>query len=267
MRLAASARPVAPDPLSPTLTASPRDDALRVDPAVSYRRAEAATPAGQPERGVISVQLGRPVRGRIAVTHRCVYGLPTVVRVAPRLADGTPFPTVFWLTCPVARRHVGELESNSTMAAVNRRLNTDAQLSSGYAAAAGRYVAFRDRLGAPLPGDPGAGGMPVGISCLHAQEAHFLATGDNPVGALTHQALSPMPCPGPCVDDDTLADAYGPGPPPGAVPTAWEAAAPPSQRPHAAGRRAHQNPGGPSHNPPGRHGRARAEDDPQGSRR
>lgn len=207
-------------------------DALRVHPASSYEQAAAAPVADETERAVVSAQIGRPARGENAVVHRCAYGLPSVVRVAPRLRDGTPFPTVFWLTCPVARRHVGGLEGDQRMRSVNRWLSDDPEVADRYRAAARNYVAFRDRLGDRLPGDPTAGGMPDRVKCLHVQLAHFLATGDNPVGAWTHEQVAPMTCPGPCVDETLLEQAYGDLPPDQARPGAWERAAPPAERPH-----------------------------------
>jgi uncharacterized protein len=210
----------------------PAEDALRLDREASYERAASAPVMSPGERAVVSSQLGRPARGRNAVVHRCVYGLPTVVRVAPRLEGGTPFPTVFWLSCPVARRHVGRLEAEGAMNVVNRRLEEDADFADAYAGAHERYVAFRDELGGSLPGEPGAGGMPSHVKCLHVHEAHLLATGDNIVGAWTHERVAPMPCPGPCVDESILARAYRPLPPPGALPGAWDRAAPPAQRPN-----------------------------------
>lgn len=133
--------------------------------------------------------------------HRCVFGLPTVVRVAPRLDDGTPFPTVFWLTCPVMRSRVGTLEADRAMVGLNQRLEEEPDLAAGYAASHERYVAFRDELGGPLPGAPGAGGMPGHVKCLHVHAAHTLATGDNPIGQWTVDHATPAPCPGPCVDE------------------------------------------------------------------
>ncbi len=181
----------------------PSADAVRVDPAASYERAAAAPVVDLEERAVISAQLGRPARGDPAVVHRCAFGLPTVVRVAPRLEDGTPFPTTFWLACPVLRSRVGTLEADHAMVGLNERLETDPQLAADYADAHERYVAFRDGLAdEPLPGAPGAGGMPRHIKCLHVHAAHHLATGDNPVGAWTVQQATPAPCAGPCVDDD-----------------------------------------------------------------
>lgn len=184
------------------------------------------------ERAVVSRQIGRPARGRNAVVHRCVYGLPTTVRVGPRLEDGTPFPTVFWLTCPLARRHVGRLEAEGEMSAVNERLGADASFADEYARSHERYVSFRDALDDPLPGDPGAGGMPDYVKCLHVQLAHTLATGDNPAGRWTYEQIAPMACPGPCVEEELLAQAYGSDGPPERVPGALEQAAPPAERPN-----------------------------------
>lgn len=181
---------------------TPRGAAIQPDPDASYDRAAAAPPATDTEIAVLSEQLGRPARGDNAVVHRCAFGLPTVVRVGPRLGDGTPFPTVFWLSCPVLSSAIGTLEGDRGMEEVNQRLEDDPDLAAEYAAAARRYVAFRDRLGGPLPGDPAAGGMPGYVKCLHVHVAHTLATGDNPVGAWALEALGDVPCPHPCAGED-----------------------------------------------------------------
>jgi uncharacterized protein len=180
-------------------------DAVHRDPDASYDRAAAEPTAGAIEQAVITAQLGRPARGEPAVVHRCRWGLPTVVRVAPRLEDGTPFPTTFWLSCPALRSRIGTLEADRSMVGLNDRLQDDTAFAADYAASHERYVQFRDRLGAPLEGDPGAGGMPGYIKCLHVHGAHHLATGDNPVGDWTIDAAAPVPCAGPCVDVDAVA--------------------------------------------------------------
>ena len=184
----------------------PLEDAVRVDPAASYAGAAAAEVADERERAVISAQLGRPARGQPAVVHRCGFGLPTVTRVQPRLEDDTPFPTVFWLTCPVLRSRVGRLEADHAMVGLNARLEDEPEFAAAYAATSQRYVAFRDALGGPLPGDPSAGGMPGYIKCLHVHAGHHLATGDNPVGAWTVEHATPAPCAGPCVPEELLKD-------------------------------------------------------------
>jgi uncharacterized protein len=192
------------DPSRQPAPGAPAPDAVRVDPDASYARAGAAPPVGEDERAVVSAQLGRPARGNPAVVHRCVFGLPTVVRVDPRLEDGTPFPTTFWLTCPVMRSRVGTLEADHAMVGLNERLAADEELAASYRAAHERYVAFRDELDEPLTGAPGAGGMPGHIKCLHVHAAHTLATGDNPVGTWTVEQATPAPCRGPCVDDEDV---------------------------------------------------------------
>ncbi|MFA9447023.1 DUF501 domain-containing protein [Egicoccus sp. AB-alg6-2] len=189
----------------PTGVPGPQPDAVRPDPQASYERALAAAPADRREQAIVSVQLGRPARGAPAVVHRCVYGLPTVVRVAPRLDDGTPFPTTFWLTCPVMRSRVGGLEADHAMVGLNERLGTDDEFAASYAAASERYVAARDQLGEPLPGNPSAGGMPGHIKCLHVHAGHTLATGDNVVGQWTVEHTTPAPCRGPCVTEGEVA--------------------------------------------------------------
>lgn len=181
------------------------DDAIRIDPDAGYARVLDAAVADEGERAVVSAQLGRPARGEPAVVHRCGFGLPTVVRVAPRLEDGTPFPTTYWLSCPLLRSRVGRLEANQAMVGLNSRLEREPELAAAYAAAHERYVAARDRLGPPVPGDPSAGGMPGRVKCLHVHLAHHLATGDNVIGAWTAAEVLPTPCPAPCVDDTEVA--------------------------------------------------------------
>ena len=179
-------------------------DAVQRDPEAGYSAAAAAPSADDATVAVLSAQLGRPARGRPAVVHRCGHGLPTVVRVDPRLEDGTPFPTTFWLACPLLRSAVGRMEADHEMVRLNARLAEDEAMRTGYATAGARYVAFRDALGspdAPLDGAPTAGGMPTRVKCLHVHLAHHLATGDNPVGAHVADALLPMACDAPCVGD------------------------------------------------------------------
>jgi uncharacterized protein len=178
-------------------------DAVTHDPSVGYGPAFDAPPADDATVELITAQLGRPARGRPAVMHRCGHGLPTVVRVDPRLEDGTPFPTTFWLACPLLRSAVGRMEADHEMVRLNERLATEPDLQADYSTAAEQYVAFRDRLGEPGPpleGAPTAGGMPRRVKCLHVHLAHHLATGDNPVGAHVADALLPMACPAPCVE-------------------------------------------------------------------
>lgn len=178
-------------------------DALTVAPDASYAAQAARAPLAEPEAALAGEMIGRPPRGRPAPAVRCRWGLPAVLRVDPQLGDGTPFPTTFWLACPLANRRVGTLEAGGMMVALNRRLADEPDLAAAYAAAHARYVAFRDQLGPAVPGDPSAGGMPGRVKCLHALYGHHLATDDNPVGRLVAEELEPLDCPAPCVGGQT----------------------------------------------------------------
>ncbi len=134
-----------------------------------------------------------------AVAHRCPCGLPDVVETRPRLGDGTPFPTLYYLTCPVAVRDVGRLEATGTMHQMNDRLAQDEDLRAAYEEAHERYRAQRDSL-AQLEDPMTAGGMPTRVKCLHALYAHEVADG-NPIGAQVREAIEPIACPGPCVEN------------------------------------------------------------------
>ncbi len=178
------------------------DDALRPAPDASYEAQRGRPPLADEDLDLLGGMLGRPPRGRPAAAVRCGWGLPAVVRVDPRLEGGTPFPTTFWLACPLASRHCGRLEAESSMVGLNERLAEDQQLAAEYAAAHERYVGFRDSLGDPVPGAPSAGGMPGRVKCLHALYGHHLATRDNPIGAWVSEQVEPMPCPAPCVSTE-----------------------------------------------------------------
>lgn len=178
------------------------EDALRAAPDASYEAQRQREPMGADEVDLVGRMLGRPPRGRPAAAVRCGWGLPAVLRVDPALEDGTPFPTTFWLACPLANRHCGRLEAEGAMAGLTERLERDPDMAAEYAAVHERYVSFRDALGPKVPGDPSAGGMPARVKCLHALYAHHLATDENPVGEWVAGQVEPMPCPAPCVRPD-----------------------------------------------------------------
>jgi uncharacterized protein len=185
------------------------DDALRPAPDASYE-AQAARPSMTAEEAALAAKMiGRPLRGTSAAAVRCGWGLPAVLRVNPRLDDGTPFPTTFWLACPIANRHVGRLEAEGSHSALTDRLREDPELAARYAVAHERYVAFRDSLGPKVPKDPSAGGMPDRVKCLHSLYGHHLATRDNPIGEWVAERIEPMACTAPCVTADADAAERG----------------------------------------------------------
>lgn len=149
---------------------------------------------------VVEAQLQRRPRGAFTVAHRCPCGLPDVIETAPRLADGTPFPTLYYLTCPRAASAIGTLEAAGLMREMTARLAADPELAAAYTAAHEAFVSRRDTLG-ELPTRESAGGMPTRVKCLHALAAHALAAGPgvNPFGDETLIRLGPWWSAGPCV--------------------------------------------------------------------
>ncbi len=166
------------------------------------------TAPDEDDRRAVGRQLGRPPRAMTSVASRCRCGLPQVVETRPRLEDGTPFPTLYYLTCPRLASAIGTVESSGRMREMTARLDTDPALRARYEAAARDYVARRDALEV-LPGVPAQGGMPVRVKCLHVLVAHSLAVGPgvNPFGDEVLAELAPWWDRGPCVCADPEPDA------------------------------------------------------------
>jgi hypothetical protein len=125
-----------------------------------------------------------------------------VVETAPRLDDGTPFPTTYYLTCPRATSAVSTLEASGLMREMTERLGTDEELAARYRAAHDDYLARRATLGeVPEIAGVSAGGMPTRVKCLHVLVGHSLAAGPgvNPLGDEALEALGDWWTPGPCV--------------------------------------------------------------------
>ncbi|WP_445263059.1 DUF501 domain-containing protein [Pseudokineococcus sp. 1T1Z-3] len=161
------------------------------------------------DAAAVEAQLGRPSRGALGVAHRCGCGRPDVVATVPRLPDGTPFPTTFYLTCPRAAAAIGTLESDGVMRAMTERLAQDEELAAGHAAAHEDYLRRRTALGdVPEIAGVSAGGMPTRVKCLHVLVAHALAAGPGvtPLGDEALAMLDDWAVRGPCVDAGT-----GPG--------------------------------------------------------
>jgi len=157
---------------------------------------------GAADLAAVHEQLGRVPRGVEAVAHRCPCGRPDVLRTAARLPDGTPFPTMFYVTCPRLTGAISTLETSGMMREMTRRLGSDAQLAGAYAAAHHDYLRRRSELGdvAEIDGIS-AGGMPTRVKCLHVLVGHSLAVGPgvNPLGDEVLEALGDWWSAGPCV--------------------------------------------------------------------
>jgi hypothetical protein len=156
----------------------------------------------QADRDAVAAQLGRTPRAIREVAHRCPCGNPDVIETSPQLPDGTPFPTLYYLTCPRAASAIGTLESSGLMREMTDRLRTDEALAAAYRAAHESYLARREELGhVEQIAGISAGGMPNRVKCLHVLVAHALAAGPG-VNPLGDEALARLPewwSGGPCV--------------------------------------------------------------------
>lgn len=171
-----------------------------------------APPVSPADLDVLAEQLGRPPRGVVGIAARCVCGRPLVVRTAPRLEDGTPFPTTFYLTEPAVVRAVSTLEAEGVMKEMTERLGSDEALAAAYAAAHEDYLARRAELGV-VPEIEGisAGGMPTRVKCLHVLVGHSLAVGPgiNPLGDEAVERLRPVWRPDRCTCQVAPSDEEG----------------------------------------------------------
>lgn len=157
------------------------------------------------DAAIIEAQLGRPARGTWRVISRCALRLPVVIEAHPVLEDGAPFPTLYWLTCPLARRRVSRLEQHGAVREWTERLTSEPALRDAFRHSQAEYAATRAAL---LPaGSPdrdrlrgGVGGAEDGVKCLHAHFAHARAGGPNPIGQAVSGRVEPLDCTRPCVE-------------------------------------------------------------------
>ena len=156
-------------------------------------------PVSERDLSIVAAQLGRRPRDVVGIAARCACGAPTVVSTAPRLSDGTPFPTFYYLTHPAATAAMSFLEAAQVMVECGDLLAAEPEVAAAYARAHEQYLADRESI-AVVPEIAGisAGGMPSRVKCLHALAGHALAAGPgvNPIGdlALERSSWSPDVC-------------------------------------------------------------------------
>jgi hypothetical protein len=151
---------------------------------------------------VLALQIGRPLRAASTVLRKCDLGLPIVAEVPPILDTGEPFPTRYWLTCPLADRRIARIEGEGGVRAAQARVAGDPELKEALESAHARYARDRDAL-LPSAGQRrpsgGVGGSSGGVKCLHAHYADFAAGNENPIGRDVDQAMGEPRCQAPCV--------------------------------------------------------------------
>ena len=187
---------------------------------------------GERDSEVLALQIGRPLRAASKVLRRCNLGLPIVAEVPPILDTGEPFPTRYWLTCPLAHRRIARIEGEGGVRAAQAKVAADPELSEALEAAHARYARDREAqlpggtalsgertagtalsgertAGTALSGERtagmqhrpsgGVGGSSGGVKCLHAHYADFAAGNDNPIGRDLHDVIGEPRCHAPCV--------------------------------------------------------------------
>jgi len=158
----------------------------------------------------VGLMLGRSPRGEVFVARRCHFGLPVVIRVPPVLPDGVPFPTLYWLTCPLAVKRVSALESEGLVKALEGLVDTG-EADVAYATERENLLVqmreMGDLVGAEYFPVGGVGGAHGGVKCLHARYGYWLVGGEDPAGARVAEFVGFLDCERPCLPDDlTSAD-------------------------------------------------------------
>lgn len=173
------------------------------DDGVSGNHEGPVTDGPLPDADVVAVQIGRPPRSAVEVVARCHLRVPVVITVPPYLDDGVPFPTRYWLTCPLAVRRIGRIEAAGGVKAAEARIDDDVEFAGRHRSAMQRYASDRDALipddAPPYRPSGGVGGARRGVKCLHAHYADHAAGNDNPVGEQTATSVEPLDCATRCV--------------------------------------------------------------------
>ncbi len=152
------------------------------------------------DKAIVETQLGRPTRGEWSVARRCHLGVPMVIENYPRLEDGAPFPTLFWLTCPILIKRVSHQEAGGGLARMTELLGADPALEEVQARAVQRYKERRDAHEPISDAGSPPGGDAKRAKCFHALVAHEIADPPNPVGARALNEAGWPDCIAPCYE-------------------------------------------------------------------
>jgi uncharacterized protein len=136
------------------------------------------------DRTLVELQLGRPPRAFQRVAVRCPWGVPAVTEQSPYDANGEPFPTTYYLTCPHVVAEIARLEAAGGVARWTEAVKRDPELTADLEQANAEQRELRHRLaagrvgpdaGASLELGIGGAGRGSGLKCLHAHAAYALA--------------------------------------------------------------------------------------------
>ena len=156
---------------------------------------------------IVEIQLGRKLRSAANVVTTCHFNLPVVIKVPPNLDDGTPFPTTYWLSCPMYNKKVGSLESTGLIKELDLQIQQDEDLQKQWSDRQRSYETERSQQvkeDTKIQPYGGVGGARESIKCLHSHLADQLATGKNVVGKIVEELVGGFNCQEPCIDDEQL---------------------------------------------------------------
>lgn len=145
-------------------------------------------PTNPEELQAVTLLLGREPRAEFEVVVRSADGEPIVLRNAALMYDSTPMPTLFWLVDPELNRRVGTLEAEGGVRSAEAAVDKALLIKAHDAYAAKRDASLPENYEGPRPSG-GVGGTRIGVKCLHAHYANFLAGGVDPVGEWVEQRL------------------------------------------------------------------------------
>ena len=156
---------------------------------------------------IVEIQLGRKLRSSVNVVTKFHFNLPVVIKVPPNLDDGTPFPTTYWLSCPMYTKKVGSLESTGLIKELDEQIQKDKNLYDQWSNRQHSYETERTQEineNTKIHPYGGVGGARESIKCLHSHLADQLATGKNVVGQIVEELVGGFNCQEPCIDDQQL---------------------------------------------------------------
>jgi uncharacterized protein len=159
-------------------------------------------PAVDTDRELVALQLGREPRAFHRVAVRCPFGAPAVTEQQPYTADGEPFPTTYYLTCPHLVAAVSRLEAAGGVERWSAAARDEPELAASLAAADDEQRRIRRELaeGFEQRADGGEslefgiGGSRRGgsLKCLHAHVAYALARPGHELGERVAAELQPL---------------------------------------------------------------------------
>lgn len=159
------------------------------------------------EKKIVEVQLDRKLRSDVFISSKCHFNLPAAIKVPPNLDDGTPFPTTYWLTCPMYNKKIGSLESQGLIGKLDNELSNNPKLNREWKERQNSYQKDRENdqdKSNKLIATGGVGGAKESIKCLHSHTADELSTGKNPIGKIVIETIGLFNCEAPCVEEETM---------------------------------------------------------------